>query len=78
MPDSTMPSDPGTTSMRKEAGFFSYKVDKDYNSWPNFVNQVMDINTFENNLDHRGTPSMTGSRSTDDRKGRQNRNRGSS
>ena len=52
---------------------------QDYNSLPSYVKQAMDINTFKNNLDHhRGTPSMTGSRSTDDRQGRQNRNRGSS
>ena len=59
--------------------FFSQRVVKDYNSLPSYLKQAMDINTFKNNLDqYRGTPSRTGSRLTDDRLGRQNRNRGSS
>ena len=52
-------------------------VVQDYNSLPSYVIQAMDITTFKNILDkYRGTPSKTGSRPTDDRLGRQNRNRG--
>ena len=75
MPDSTMPSDPGTFTMRKEA----YSSAIDYNALPDSVKQATDINMFKNNLDqYRGTPIRTGSRPTDYRLGRQNRNRGPS
>ena len=75
MQDSIMPSDPGTFTMRKEA----YSSAIDYNALPDYVKQATDINIFKNNLDqYRGTPSRTGSRPTDDRQGRQDRNRGPS
>ena len=59
--------------------FFSHRVVQDYNALPDSVKQATDINIFKNNLDqYRGTPSRTGSRPTDDRQGRQDRNRGPS
>ena len=70
---------PRNFNYEERGKFFSNRVVQDYNALPDYVKQSTDINIFKNNLDqYRGTPSRTGSRPTDGRLGRQNRNRGSS